>query len=298
MTTDVGDAGAAEARWREQLAGWAIPAEIQAQAAADPWKLTPNLFPPPDPADERPGTPSFRAAREALGEGGTVLDVGVGGGAASLPLAPPATLITGVDQSDEMLKAFTAAAKAQGVKSRFFSGRWPDVARAVPPADVVLCHHAFYNVPDLGAFAVALTSHARRRVVVELTGRHPVIIANPLWKHFWDLDRPDGPTADDAIAVLREAGIEPVVEREQRPRHRPVRHEHRLEFLTRRLCLPPERQPEVEQALERFPEPAEWEVVTLWWPGGVPGPAPKPTPTAKPARKAPPPPEPTPDGGG
>lgn len=266
--------GAAEERWAEQLAGWAIPDEIQSQATADPWKLTPNLFPAPDTADAPPDTPAHRAAREALGDGGTVIDVGVGAGAASLPLAPPATLIMGVDVSEEMAKAFTDAAKERGVKSRRFVGRWPDNARAVPPADVVVSHHAVYNVPDLERFAVALTAHAHRRVVVEMTGRHPVTMTNALWKHFWDLDRPEGPTADDAIAVLREAGIEPEVHREVRERRRPVQHAHRVEFLTRRLCLPPERQAEVEEALTQFPEPTENEIVTLWWPGGVPEPTP------------------------
>lgn len=266
--------GTAADHWAAQLAGWAIPDEIRAQAAADPWTLTPNLFPAPDCADAPPDTPAFRAALEALGDGGTVIDVGVGGGAASLPLAPPATLITGVDVSEEMLKAFTTAASERGIKTRHFAGRWPDNARAVPPADVVVSNHAVYNVPDLAAFAVALTAHARRRVVVEMTGNHPVSITSPLWKHFWDLDRPDGPTADDAIAVLREAGIEPEVVREVRERSRPALHAHRVEFTTRRLCLPPERQPEVEEALETLPEPTEREIVTLWWPGGVPEPTP------------------------
>jgi len=262
--------GAAEQRWAEQLAGWAIPEEIRAQATADPWRLTPNLFPAADPGAAPPDTPAFRAALEALGDGGTVIDVGVGGGAASLPLAPPATEITGVDVSEDMLKAFTAAAKERGVRTRHFLGRWPDNARAVLPADVVVSHHAVYNVPDLERFAVALTAHAHRRVVVEMTGKHPVSLTNPLWKRFWDLDRPEGPTADDAIAVLREAGIEPEVVREVRERRRPVAHADRVEFLTRRLCLPPERQPEVEAALAELPEPTESEIVTLWWPGGVP----------------------------
>ena len=44
-------------------------------------------------------TPSHRVAHEALPSGGTLLDVGCGGGAASLPLAPPAALLVGLDQS-------------------------------------------------------------------------------------------------------------------------------------------------------------------------------------------------------
>jgi hypothetical protein len=168
-----------------------------------------------------------------------------------------------------MLAAFIERAKKQGVKYRSYPGRWPDVARAIPVADVVVCNHVLYNVPDLAAFTLALTAHARRRVVVEITGRHPVTGINPLWKHFWNLDRPEGPTADDALTVLEEVGIRAEVEREVRPAHRPVGHADRVAFLTRRMCLPRDRQAEVEEALARFPEPAEREYVTLWWVGGV-----------------------------
>ena len=258
--------GAAADSWAEQLAAWAIPEEIRSQATADPWKLTPALCPAPEP-EERPDTAAVRLALEALGEGGTVLDVGVGGGAASLPLVPPATVVIGTDESDEMLASFTARARERGVRYRTYPGRWPDVARAVPTADVVVCNHVFYNVPDLGPFALALTAHARRRVVVELTAGHPVAPTNPLWKRFWDLDRPEGPTADDAIAVLEEVGITPGVEREVRSWHRRVDDADRVAFLTRRLCLPPERQAEVEAALAESPQPTEREVVTLSWDG-------------------------------
>ncbi len=173
------------------------------------------------------------------------------------------------DESDEMLRAYAERAKALGVKYRVYPGRWPDVARAVPAADVVVSAHVLYNVPDLAPFVLALTAHARWRVVVEITGRHPVTASNPLWKHFWGLDRPEGPTADDALAVLEEAGIRPEVERDVRPPRRPLSHVHRIEFLTRRLCLPRERQAEVEEALARYPEPAEREYVTMSWPGGI-----------------------------
>jgi SAM-dependent methyltransferase len=263
----VGQAGQANQRWADALAAWAIPDEILAQAPDDPWRLTPNLFPPPDRSASPPDTPSYRRAVEALPEGGTVLDVGAGSGAASLPLAPPAARLVAVDQSADMLAAFAAAAAEAGVAHETVEGNWPEVASQTPVADVVMCHHVFYNVPDLAAFAGALTDHARWRVVVELTGRHPVTRTNPLWRHFWGLERPEGPTADDAVAVLIEAGIRPEVHREQRPARRPVRHADRVAFLTRRLCLPPERQPEVEEAMANWPEPETWEIVTLWWSG-------------------------------
>lgn len=263
---------AAVDQWAEQLAAWEIPEEIRSQAPADPWKLTPNLFRAPEPTAEPPDTATRRRALEALGDGGTVLDVGAGGGAASLPLVPPATEVAAVDEDADMLKALAERAKELGVRARTYPGRWPDVARATPICDVVVSNHVLYNVPDLDKFVIALTSRARRRVVVEITGRHPVTATNPLWKHFWGLDRPEGPTANDALAVIVEAGIRPDVDREIRPFHRaPPDHEHRLAFLTRRLCLAPERQAEVEEALAMYPDPGEREIVTFSWDGGATG---------------------------
>ncbi len=88
---------------------------------------------------------------------------------------------------------------------------------------------------------------------------------NHLWRHFWDVDRPEGPTADDAIAVLREAGIEPAVERAPRV-GRSINRENRVASVRRYLCLPPERDPEIDALLgdDVF---ARGEVVTLWWDG-------------------------------
>jgi SAM-dependent methyltransferase len=198
-----------------------------------------------------------------------VLDVGCGGGAAGLPLSPPAGCVLGFDQSDELLAAFAAAATERGVDHRLVRGRWPDDAGTAPTADVVVCHHVAYNVPDLGPFAAALSSHARRRVVMELTSEHPRAHLNWLWPRFWGIERPSGPTADDAVAVLVEAGIQPSVARAPRPpRHAPV--EEQVASVRRYLCLPAERDPEIAALLGDQPDAPPGEVVTLWWDGSAP----------------------------
>ncbi|MDQ4070396.1 MAG: SAM-dependent methyltransferase, partial [Actinomycetota bacterium] len=72
---------AAEA-WADGLAGWKVPQHILDAAPESPWGYPPSVFAwtPERAAAEADQTPSRRRALEALGEGGTVLDVGVGGG--------------------------------------------------------------------------------------------------------------------------------------------------------------------------------------------------------------------------
>lgn len=251
--------------WASELAAWAIPDHIMAQAPESPWEFTPALFRPS--LEPTPDTPSRIRAREVLPEGGSVLDVGCGGGAAGLALVPPAGRVTGFDQSQDLLDLFTGRAGELGIEFEAVQGSWPQDAAAVGPADVVVTHHVAYNVPDLAGFAAELTAHARNRVVMELSSFHPRYGVNHLWRHFWDVDRPEGPTADDAVAVLREAGIEPAVERAPRMR-RSINREDRVASVRRYLCLPPERDPEID-ALLGDDVSAMGEVVTLWWDGSA-----------------------------
>lgn len=267
----------ASERWGESLRAWSIPAAIAAAAPESPYGFPTELFRRRgERSTQSAPTPTTRRALEALPDGGTVLDVGVGGGGTSMPLAGRASTIVGVDGSGDMLAAFRVTAERSGVMARTISGTWPEVADRAEAADVVVCGHVLYNVQDVAPFVLALTDHAVRRVLLELTERHPWSWTHDLWLRFHALGRPDVPTAADAGSVVRELGLE-------------VRREDRLDtdssggferradavaLVRRRLCLPADRDPELVQALgARLVEheglwsagPREQAIVTLWW---------------------------------
>src|ERR1700690_612433 len=151
------------------MQAWALPESILRAAPEPPWGFPVAPF-RSRVEQAKPGelTYSNRRALDALPPGATVLDVGVGTGAASLPLHPGCARITGVDSSPALLAEFRRQARRMGVSARTVGGVWPAIARRAPVADVVVCNHDAYNVADLGPFAVALTEHARRRVVMEI----------------------------------------------------------------------------------------------------------------------------------
>ena len=265
-------------KWRADLAAWAIPEHITAAVPDSPWVLPRQVFARrADRLMSEPAGPSYEREREALEPAGTVLDIGSGAGAACLPLAPHATSVTAVDTDADMLNLLAERAAAAELDSRTVTGRWPDIAEQVSPADVVTCHHVVYNVPDIWDFLESLTNHARRRVVVEMTTVHPLTSLNPLWQRFHGLHRPDGPTAADLLAILAGAGLAARHTEWSRPAEADYEGFAELVDVTRRrLCLPADRASEVEAVLldlgSKRDQPGDLgssgrDVVTIWWEG-------------------------------
>lgn len=259
---------AAGQRWAEQLAAWAIPQHILDQAPRSPYAHDTATFAVDDTLDR--SVLSAEVARSVLPKtGGSVLDVGCGGGRAALSLVPPAERVIGVDQDAAMLASFTAAAADAGVRSMTIQGNWPDVALDAPIADVVVCHHVAYNVAEIEPFIGALTGRARLAVVVVIPTAHPQSAWNDAWRRFWNIERPDGPTSDDFAAVLREMDLD--AERWEMPRPALARNASdptsRVSSTLRRLCLPDDRADEVAAFLDVH-EP-EWSTVhsVFRWPG-------------------------------
>jgi SAM-dependent methyltransferase len=262
------NASTANRQWAEMLARWAIPEDLLAAAPASPYFFDPTVFiaAAEEALARAEDSPSDAAARVSLPDGGTVLDVGVGAGAAGLRLAARAGHIVGVDLSRELLDVFAARARDLGVGHTTIEGAWPDVASQAPSADVVLCHHVVYNAADLAGFASALTGHAHRRVVLELTTIHPLAWMAPYWEAAHGVAQPDRPTADDAIEVLVSLGLDVRQERWQRRLQMIGESDSdQVARIARRLCLGPDRHADVRQLLETTPPPDAREVTTLWW---------------------------------
>jgi SAM-dependent methyltransferase len=207
---------------------------------------------------------------------GRVMDIGIGAGAASLPLAPQAFLIVGVDPDVEMLAEFERIASKRGVQAKRIPGKWPDVLNRVTHADVVICHHLLYNIPDLEPFIRGMDNRALIRVVIELTAEHPLSWMRDLWRHFHNLERPDGPNAVDAHDAIKELGYpakyheeitEPVTSGFEEKKDA-------IALVRRRLCLPQQKDEEIAEVLgDRLVErdglwtaaPLEHPVSTIWW---------------------------------
>ena len=268
--TDQPSSDTAADRWTELLSGWGIPQAILDQAPESPWGHDPGRFAVDETLDR--DTTSARWAREVLPPvGGTVLDVGCGGGRSSLTLVPPASELIGVDRSGAMLDRFVQAATLAGVARRTVHGSWPEVAAVTPVADVVVCHHVLYDVQDLIPFVMALTDHAQLAVVVEIPTCHPMSALSPAFRHFWKLERPDGPTHRDLVAVLDQLGLQPEFTTSPRaalPAYA-ADPDKLLSMTRRRLCLGADRDEELAEWLEANPLPWPDTVATVRWPGSA-----------------------------
>ncbi len=257
-------------RWADALAEWAIPARILDHAPQSPWIHPVEVF--VADAGVIPDSPSHELARAAVPPGGSVLDVGCGGGRAAMALVPPAARVIGVDHQRGMLDQFARAAAERAVDHEEILGDWPQSAAQTPTADVVVCHHVAYNVPALTDFVLALDAQAGSRVVIELPQRHPLASMAPLWRHFWALERPTGPTADDALAVITQAlaptGAQATLQTwtdDGTQRLGGLSWAQQVEFMRIRLCLTADRDDELAQVMAAQGPPSPRQVATIWW---------------------------------
>jgi SAM-dependent methyltransferase len=257
----------AELAWADALAAWALPDELAEGAGRSPWGHDPALF--VDRARRAVGRdlPGDRRAREALQRLGSVLDVGCGAGAAVVALGARGRRVTGVDRSAQMLAAFRAVTDRWWRRVDTAEGEWPDLDVLVH--DVVVCHDVVYDVPGLGRFVAALTAHARRRVVIVLPERHPMSWLTPYFERLHGLSRPERPTADDALDVIRATGVTPHVERYRDPTRwgtpGAADSEALVDTIRWRLAIPDGRDDEIRAVVAQHPPPSHRDALAVWW---------------------------------
>jgi SAM-dependent methyltransferase len=275
-------------RWREQLEAWALPDRLLAAVEDSPYQWPADLWRRRLERSEGEGgeTTTTTLTRRLLGAGGSLLDVGAGTGRASLPLAVEGHPLTAVERDAGMAAALRSEAASRDVVVRVLEEPWPEAASSVETVDVALSAHVVYDVAALGPFLRAMEGVARTGVVVELTRTHPWSSLAPWFRALHGLDRPDGPTDEDFVAVVAEVcEVMPTVERWTRQGG--LWFESRdeiLGFYGRRLVLPRSRRPELAALLE--PEVRELpdgrlvvgddlrELTTVWWEKGVSRPTP------------------------
>lgn len=252
----------ASEKWKRDLEAWAIPQEIIEQAPESPWIHPPALFQIPKQIEL---TPSHQKAFEALPVDGSILDIGCGGGIAAFAMGSKAGKVIGVDHQPEMLQMFTQNAQDRHVDSIVHDGFWPAVAEQVEVADVAVAHHVVYNVQEIVPFITAMNSHARKRVVLEMPQHHPLSNLSLAWKHFWNLDRPNAPTPQDLIEVLKEMGINAHLHLWDGKLRQERDLDEAVGFTRIRLCLPQEKEADVRIFLQENPPSEIRPLATIWW---------------------------------
>lgn len=110
--------------------------------------------------------PILDRLRELVPAGASVLEVGAGTGAFTLPMAKHAARVTALDYSPAMLSVLRRKISADRGRGNIelILARWEDVY--VEPHDVVLAANALYRVADLQLALTRLVAAARQRGIV------------------------------------------------------------------------------------------------------------------------------------
>jgi SAM-dependent methyltransferase len=163
--------------------------------------------------------PFLRRLRRATSASSSVVDVGAGTGRYALPLARDVAHVTAVEPSSAMLAVLEQDARELGVANvRTVPGTWEQAP--AEPADVAFSSFVLTLVPDARAFLLKLDAVARHHVLLYLGAYCGDAVLDPLWRHFHGEPRAPGPSFLDALAVLRELGIDAQVRVVEIPNHR------------------------------------------------------------------------------
>ena len=163
--------------------------------------------------------PFLRRLRRLTDAASSAIDVGAGTGRFALALADGVGHVTAVEPSAAMLAILRRHAQELGAANvSAVPATWEQAA--VEPADVTFSAFVLTLVPDARPFLVKLDAMARRHALLYLGAYSGDAVLDPLWRHFHGAPRVPGPSYLDAVAVLRELGIDHRVRVVEIPDHR------------------------------------------------------------------------------
>lgn len=135
-----------------------------------------------------------------------VLDVGAGAGRYTIPLASKTRQVVALEPSPGMGKRLTEEAQRRGLSNvRVITSDW--LGAQVEPADVVLCAHVLYFVPDVVPFVRKLDEHARRLCMIVIRVDQMMAQLSPLYEEIWGEPLAQEPSFIDLYNLLFSMGI-------------------------------------------------------------------------------------------
>jgi len=208
------DEGPASVRWRRLVTDRLEEAERLSPEggplSSGFWDRRADRYAASTTATDSSRDPFLRRLQRVTNQTSTVIDVGAGTGRFALPLAAGVRQVTAVDPSPAMLAILRRDARRLGAKNlTTIRGRWEETSTAV--ADVVFSAFVLTLVPDARPFLMKLDAAARQHALLYLGSYCADAVLDPLWRHFHGAPRVPGPSYLDALAALRELGIEPEV---------------------------------------------------------------------------------------
>lgn len=268
------------ARWAERLDAWAIPQHLLDAVDESPYGWPQQLWKRRRDTVTSGEPPTTTIVHRLAHGGGSIIDVGAGRGRASLPLAVRGHPLRAVEPDPGMAAGMREDADALGLEVEVIEDRWPAAAERLSPAAVVMSANVVYDVRDIGPFVAAMHRLAERGVVIEMTAVHPWASMAPLYRALHGIERPEGPTVDDLVAVVEEiVGVSPTVDRWQRTGEMWFADwDEIIDYIGRRAVLPLERRHELRPLLEPdvverdgklFVGGIDRSLATVWWSRGL-----------------------------
>ena len=217
------DGGPAASRWRrlvgDRLAELARLSPDAGSVSGSFWDSRAGRYAAATQRAHTERDPLLRRLRRLTDASSSVIDVGAGTGRFALALAGGVARVTAVEPSSAMLAILRRHAQEEGAANvTAVQATW-EQAR-VQPADVAFSAFVLTLVPEARPFLLKLDATARRHALLYLGAYSGDAVLDPLWRHFHNAPRVPGPTYLDAVALLRELGVESRVRVVEIPDHR------------------------------------------------------------------------------